>query len=136
MAGEFTKDILDTLLSKLTSIAATKTVVGEPITIGERVILPVVKVSLGVGAGSGEGSGAKGEGKQGSGGGSGGGAGLSISPVAFIVLDGHNVHLFGTKPSALDNLTAKLPELVSTVLSTIKTSKKKDTDSSEEKSEE
>ena len=115
MAGEYTKEILEALLNKITVIAATKTVVGEPVTVGEKIIVPVVKVALGVGAGSGTNSG-KGESSSG---GSGGGAGLSISPVAFIVIDGHNVHLFGTKPSVLDNLTAKLPDIVQTITNAI-----------------
>ncbi len=122
MAGESTKDILETLLDKLSGIAATKTVVGDPVTVGDKIIVPVVKVTLGVGAGSG-GANAKAD-NAGAAGGSGGGAGLAIAPVAFIVIDGHNIHLFGTKPSVLDNLTAKLPDMVNTVVNAIPKFKK------------
>ncbi len=136
MAGGTTKEILETLLDKLQNIAATKTVVGEPVMIGEKIIVPVVKVALGVGAGSGAGPGkADGDGP----GGSGGGAGLSVSPVAFIVIDGHNIHLFGTKPSVLDNLTAKLPDLVNSISDAIpkfQNAKKAAKEAKEEKTDE
>ncbi|MCX7836169.1 MAG: spore germination protein GerW family protein [bacterium] len=136
MAGDQTKEILETLLDKITAIAATKTVVGEPVIVGNRVIVPVVKVSIGVGAGSGEGKNPKGS-ESSSSSGSGAGAGVSIMPIAFMVMDDKNVHLFGTKPNVLDNLTAKLPDLISSVLDKIPFKKEKsETSKKEEKSEE
>lgn len=136
MASEQTKEILEALLDKITAIAATKTVVGEPVIVGNRVIVPVVKVAIGVGAGSGEGKNPKNtEGSSSSG--AGAGAGISITPVAFMVMDEKNVHLFGTKPNVLDNLTAKLPDLISSVLDKIPMKKEKgDSSKKEEKSEE
>ena len=124
--SENTKDILNALMDRITQIAATKTVVGDPVNVGDKIIVPVVKVMIGVGAGSGSGNGNQ------KGDGSGGGAGLSISPVAFMVIDGHNIHLFGTKPSALDNLTAKLPDMLSSVLDKIPYGKRRKDDSKEE----
>ena len=117
MQPENTKEILASLLDKLSVIATSKTVIGEPVTIGEKIILPVVKLSLGIGGGSGSGGCGKGDDKQGTGSGAGAGAGLSITPIAFIVVDGGNIHLFGTKPNVWDNLTAKLPDLVSSIIS-------------------
>lgn len=134
MANEQTKQILEALLDKITAIAATKTVVGEPVIVGNRVIVPVVKVTIGVGAGSGEGKQKEKEATSTSG--SGAGAGLSITPVAFMVMDDKNVHLFGTKPNVLDNLTAKLPDIVSSVLDRFPSKKEKTESKKEDKSEE
>lgn len=41
---------LHVLFSKLESFASSKTVIGEPITIGDTIILPLVDVSVGLGA--------------------------------------------------------------------------------------
>lgn len=54
-------------------------VVGEPIDLGDRVVVPVVEFGFGFGAGEGKGK------EGGEGGGSGGGGG--ISPVALLVVE-------------------------------------------------
>ena len=46
---------LDTLLSSLTQTAGTKTVFGEPVRAGDKVIIPVARVILGTGGGYGHG---------------------------------------------------------------------------------
>lgn len=48
--GEF-KSTVETLFSGMESFLTSKTVVGDPITVGDTIILPLVNVSFGVGAG-------------------------------------------------------------------------------------
>ena len=74
-------DTVKEAIEKIRSMADTKTVIGEPISIAEKTtILPVSKVSIGLGLGGGE------YGKS-SNTGSGGGTGLTVIPVCFLVID-------------------------------------------------
>lgn len=65
------------LMQSMDGFLSSKTVVGEPITIGETMIIPLVDVSFGMGAGS-----FNGEKKRNCGGGIGG----KISPCAVLVI--------------------------------------------------
>lgn len=81
---------LDVLFNKLESFASSKTVVGEPITFGDIVLLPLVEVSVGVGAyGSDSTKDAKETGT--------GGLGAKIIPSAILVINGGNVQLVNIK---------------------------------------
>ena len=75
------ENLIKTVLEEFRQIVRTETVVGEPVVVGETVIVPVSKISFGFGAGGGKGGK---EGKQEAGTGTGGGA--SVEPVAFIVI--------------------------------------------------
>lgn len=67
----------------------TKTVVGEPLTIGDNTIIPLVSVGFGFAAGGGTGKEpTKGEG---TGGGTGGGGG--VKPVAVLIINKDGVRL-------------------------------------------
>lgn len=68
---------VESLFKGMDSFISTKTVVGDAITIGDTIILPLVDVSFGVGAGA-----FAGEKKQNAGGGMGG----RISPSAILVI--------------------------------------------------
>lgn len=76
------EDQIKTTVEELLKVLATKNVIGEPIEIEDKTIIPVTKIGMGFGAGAGEGKGEKGEG--GKGGGAGGGAG--VDPVAIVVI--------------------------------------------------
>ena len=74
-------DAVKEAIEKIRSMADTKTVIGEPISIaGKTTVLPVSKVSIGLGLGGGE------YGKSANTG-SGGGTGLTVTPVCFLVID-------------------------------------------------
>lgn len=73
---------LETLFTKMENFLTTKTVVGEPITIGDMIIIPLVDVAFGVGAGSKDNTADK-ERKEGGA----GGLGAKISPTAVIVIN-------------------------------------------------
>ena len=105
-----TKDNLRDLLNQMEGFVSTKTVIGEPVQLGNMMILPLVDVSLGVGAGSRE------KEKYGS---LGGAIGAKMSPSAVLVIKDGNVRLVSIKnqdtvskaldvvPELIDKLTGK-----------------------------
>lgn len=68
-------------LAEVKQAADSQTIIGEPIMVGETTLIPVSKVSIGVGLGGGT------YGKDAPNNAGGGGTGLTVSPVAFIVID-------------------------------------------------
>src|SRR5262245_15780908 len=62
-------ELLQTLSDRIAASAKIKNVHGEPVTVGNRTVIPVARVTLGFGGGAGEEKGAK----EGHGGGGGGG---------------------------------------------------------------
>ncbi|MGN1154692.1 MAG: GerW family sporulation protein [Agathobacter sp.] len=78
MSNDFNSTV-SALFQGMDSFITTKTVVGEPIHVGDTIILPLVDVSFGVGAGAfSEGDGAKNNG--------GGGMGGKMTPSAVLVI--------------------------------------------------
>lgn len=99
------------ILTQMQHIAQTNTVVGEPVKMGDKVIIPVTKVSLGFGAGGGSS-------KQESDnfvGGSGGG--INIEPVGFIVSDkdGAQLLLVNQKGTQFGKVLDLVPSLIEKV---------------------
>ena len=102
--------VMTSLLKGVDSVLSTKTVVGEAITIGDTIILPLVDVSFGLGAGAGC------QDKKSNGG---GGVGGKMSPSAVLVIkDGHTklvnikqqdtmTKLLDMVPDVLDRFTSK-----------------------------
>ena len=82
---EHPDNMLKTALDEIERLLTTKTVVGEPIKIGENTIVPLVAVGFGFGGGGGAGEDPKHAGSKGAGSGAGGGAG--IRPIALVVVD-------------------------------------------------
>ena len=79
-----TNNIADTIrqaLSEVRSMADSQTIIGEPIVVGDTTLIPVSKVSIGVGLGGGT------YGKDTNNNAGAGGTGLTVSPVAFIVIN-------------------------------------------------
>lgn len=79
---------VESLFKGMDSFITTKTVVGDAITVGDTIILPLVDVSFGVGAGA-----FAGDKKQNAGGGMGG----RISPSAILVISGGVTKLVNVK---------------------------------------
>lgn len=108
-----TKESLHELMNQMEGFISTKTVVGEPIQMGDMTILPLVDVSLGVGAGS------RDKEKYGA---LGGGMGAKMSPSAVLVVKEGSVRLVSVKnsdtvskvldmvPDILDKVTGKHKE--------------------------
>jgi len=100
-------EILKDIVGELKDMASSQTVIGEPITVGNKTVIPVVKISVGFGAG-----GAQGEATEKGGGfGGGGGGGARIEPSAFIIMDGEKVQMLTAKPGKLDALMDAVPGL-------------------------
>lgn len=104
-------DNLQSMFSKMENFISTKTVVGDALTFGDIIIVPLVEVTFGGGLGGGE---AKEENKDGGGGG--GGMGGKISPVAVIVIINGTAQLIDVKNKDSVN---KMIDLIPGVLSKV-----------------
>lgn len=103
------------LFDKMEEFLTTKTVVGEPVFLGDIVLVPLVDVTFGMGAGLGDSDNKK-ENNGGSGGGGGGGIGAKMSPSAVVVIVNGTVQLVSIKNQDRGNkLIDMLPGLLSKV---------------------
>ena len=128
-------EILKDIVGELKDIASSQTVVGEPITVGDKTVIPVVKISVGFGAGGGQGESPD----KGGGFGGGGGGGAKIEPSAFIIMDGDRIQLLSAKQGKLDALVEAVPGLfgkLKDIRDKMKKDKGEDTPAQEQKSEE
>ncbi len=109
MANFDFKENAGVIFDKLENFLKTKTVVGEPITIGETTLVPFINISFGMGIGGGNGTDEKGNGGVGSGGGS----GARIAPTAVLVIRNDKVELLPIKKSGgLDKLVDMVPGII------------------------
>ncbi|MBC8061851.1 MAG: sporulation protein [Clostridiaceae bacterium] len=100
---------MSVIFDKLENFLKTKTVVGEPIKIGETTLVPFINLSFGLGTGGGTGTDDKGMG----GAGGGGGTGARISPTAVLVIQGDKVELLPIKKAGgLDKLLDLVPGII------------------------
>lgn len=98
MAGESNfKETVNSLFKGMDTFISAKTVVGEPIHVGDTIILPLVDVSFGVGAGALEGD------KKNNGG---GGMTGKLTPCAVLVISNGTTKLVNVKNQ--DGLTKVL----------------------------
>lgn len=80
-------ELFDKTVTEIERMLNTKTVVGEPITVKDSTLIPLINVGFGFGVGSGEGAQASDGTSQG--GGTGGGGG--VKPVALVVINDSGV---------------------------------------------
>jgi len=83
------KELLGSLGDKLSSEATVRRVFGEPITLGDRTVIPVARVGYGFGGGMGS------SGEAGEGGGGGGGVGAAPAGLVELTPDGIEYVEFG-----------------------------------------
>ncbi len=118
-------ELLDVVTGRLTDVAQSDIVVGDPVELGGLTFVPLSRISLGFGGGGGQGEG-EGQGPhgkkkdgrsvqgrgRGSGGGSGGGA--KVRPVAVVVFgpEGVEVLPIDEKRGALERIFDKVPDLI------------------------
>ncbi len=108
-------DNINNIFARLEEFIKTKTVVGEPMQIGEVTIVPFIDISFGVGTGGGSGS--EGDGNQGTGGGA--GSGGKVSPTAVLVIKADKVELLSINKSAnLERLVQLVPDILDKVKNT------------------
>ena len=130
MAENRVSEILKDIVGELKNIADSQSVIGDPITIGDKTVIPVVKISVGFGAGGGQGE----QASKGSGFGGGGGGAARIEPSAFIIMDEKKISLLAAKPGKLDALVEAVPDLFGK-LKNLKDKMSKDKGASEAKPE-
>ena len=87
---EEVQNLVKISLGEIEKILSTKSVVGEPMTVEDNTIIPLVSIGFAFGAGGGSGKGRKEQG-EGTGGGTGGGGG--IRPVGVIVVNKEGVRI-------------------------------------------
>ena len=97
------KGNIESLCASLGDFVSTKTVVGDAITIGDVVLLPLIEVSFGMGAGGSEAANK----------GTAGGLGAKITPSAVIAINNGNIQLINVKnQDAVSKLIDMAPGVV------------------------
>ena len=103
MAENF-NSVMTSLLKGVDSVLSAKTVVGEPIHVGDTIIIPLVDVSFGLGAGAGN------KEKKSNGG---GGVGGKMSPSAILVIKDGKTKLVNIKQQdGITKILDMVPDLV------------------------
>lgn len=104
---------LEALFGKMENFITTKTVVSEPITIGDVIIIPLVDVSFGVAAGAYDTSA---DNKKDSKDAGGGGLGAKISPSAVIVITDGTAKLINVNSQyGINKLLDIAPDILSKI---------------------
>jgi len=110
---EVVENLVKTTLGEIEKVLSTRTVVGEPITIQDVTLIPLISVGFGFGAGGGEGRGEAKQKGEGSGGGTGGGA--WIRPKAVVIIDKEGVRIepiMGSISYAIEKVGERIPQMV------------------------
>jgi uncharacterized spore protein YtfJ len=104
-------EVIKGIVGELKEIATAEAVIGEAVTVGDKTVVPVVKISVGFGAGGGES-----EKEKPVGFGAGGGGGCVIEPAAFIIMDKDGVSLLPAKPGKIDSFIDSIPAVVNKIV--------------------
>ena len=109
------KGIMDTTMEKLRAMVDADTIIGTPVVVGNITLIPVSKVSFGLATGGSEFPNKNGQELFGGG----GGAGVTVNPVAFIWVNGENVHMMPVynQMVTIDKAINMAPELIDKVKS-------------------
>ena len=106
------KENIDSMFEKFEKFIKEKTVIGEPLIMGNITMIPAITVSFGMGNGGGDGTDNKGNGGTGTG----GGIGAKITPTAMIVVKGDDVQILPiSKGHAFEKLVDMIPDLMEKV---------------------
>lgn len=148
MADTPISEMIKTALSGIKEAADANTIIGEPMTVLEHtVIVPVSKVSCGMASGGSDFGGKKADSKKNFGGG--GGTGITVTPVAFLVINANgdvkmlNVNENSGYASAkvadtlatVDGIIDRAPDMLSKIVGLFKKKKSEDSQSDESSTE-
>lgn len=101
--------MIQAALGQIEAMLDTKSVVGDPVTVGEYTIIPLISIGFGFGAGSGTGKSEEFIKGEGAGGATAGGGGLKPMGVVIIGPEGAKVEpLKGGTASLLESLAASV----------------------------
>ena len=120
-------NIMSDTVDKIKSMASVDTIIGDPVDLGVGIrVIPVSKVSYGFASGGSDIPTSKTQ-KEIFGGG--GGAGMTVTPVAFLVLQNGNVKMLNVDmtPSSLDKAVELIPDMFDRVVGMINNAKSKTT---------
>ena len=120
-------NIMSDTVDKIKSMASVDTIIGDPVDLGDGIrVIPVSKVSYGFASGGSDIPTSKTQ-KEIFGGG--GGAGMTVTPVAFLVLQNGNVKMLNVDmtPSSLDKAVELIPDMFDRVVGMINNAKSKTT---------
>ena len=106
--SEQLKETLSSIIGEIKAIASTKTVIGEPLTLADKMVVPVSKIMVGFGVGGGEGE----ENKKRGGFVGGGAGGVRIAPIGFIIIDEEKISFLPTKPGKFEGFIESIPGIV------------------------
>lgn len=132
--SEHIKDIMGVTMDKIKAMANADTIIGEPIVLSDTVTcIPISKVSYGFASGGSDFGGKvdKAAAKSSSPKfGGGGGAGMSVTPVAFLVLQDGNVKILNIseETSGAEKAIGMIPEVFEKVSSLFKKEKQEKTE--------
>jgi uncharacterized spore protein YtfJ len=109
-------EVVRELLGDIRQLAQSESVIGKPVQVGDALIIPVTKLSVGFGTGQGEG------GRPGDGGKMGAiGGGISLDPQGFLVVDklgtARLIALSEAKQGALAKALEAVPKVVEKLVS-------------------
>lgn len=108
---------LKSLFQDMNGFVSSKTIVGDPITFGDTILLPLVDVSFGAAAGAF----AKEKGKN-----AGGGVGGKISPNCVLVIQGENIRLVSIRnQDSISKIVDLVPDIANKIMAAVR--KKKET---------
>ena len=109
---ETVENITKTTIQEIERVLNSRTIVGEPINVDGRTLIPLISIGFGFGAGGGSGKGEGNRKGEGEGGGTGGGA--WIRPVAIVISDKDGIKIepvMGGFSAALGKIGESLPQL-------------------------
>jgi uncharacterized spore protein YtfJ len=104
------ENLVKTTMGEIEKLLTTKTVVGEPIMVDGKTLIPLISVGFGFGAGGGSGKASAKQQQEGTGGGTGGGGG--VRPIAIIISDKDGVRIEAIK----GGLTSALEKVAETAI--------------------
>ena len=109
------KSVMDTTMDKLRTMVDADTIIGTPIVVGNVTLLPISRVSFGLATGGSDFPSKSGQELFGGG----GGAGVTVNPLAFICINGDNVHMMPvySEMNTIDKAINMAPELIDKVKS-------------------
>lgn len=109
------KTVMDTTMDKLRAMVDADTIIGTPVVVGNVTLVPVSRVSFGLATGGSDFPSKSGQQLFGGG----GGAGVTVNPVAFICINGDNVHMMPvySEMNTIDKAINMAPELIDKVKS-------------------
>lgn len=115
MSENSIKTVMDTTMEKLRTMVDADTIIGTPIVVGNVTLLPVSRVSFGLATGGSDFPSKTGQELFGGG----GGAGVTVNPVAFICINGDNVHMMPvySEMNTIDKAINMAPELIDKIKS-------------------